>query len=283
MLGLTVDLRHLNALSESTPVLVNLKPTGQHYMEDFHAAGGVGAVLEELRPLLNLQCRSVTGETLEERLRSGHASSIGQSSGRWPSRSSANGGLLALFGNIAPNGSILKCAAADERLFEHEGRAVVFTDLEDLSARIDHPDLDVRPDDVLVLQNAGPIGAGMPEAGYLPIPAKLARTGVKDMVRISDARMSGTAFGTVILHASPESAIGGPLGLVRSGDRIKVSVEERRVDVLVAERELEARRSQAVMRPTPPRGYARLYAQTVLGAEFGCDFDFLRKLPSPSP
>jgi dihydroxy-acid dehydratase len=280
--GLTVDLRHLNELSATTPVLVNLKPTGQHYMEDFHAAGGIGAVLEELRPLLNLQCRSITGETLEERLqhRPPFVDRTVIRSMEEPFQRS--GGLLALFGNIAPNGSILKCAAADERLFEHEGRAVVFTDLEDLSARIDHPGLDVRPDDVLVLQNAGPIGAGMPEAGYLPIPTKLARAGVKDMVRISDARMSGTAFGTVILHASPESAIGGPLGLVRSGDRIKVSVEERRVDVLLTERELEARRSRTVTRPTPPRGYARLYAQSVLGAEFGCDFDFLRAVPSTS-
>jgi dihydroxy-acid dehydratase len=280
--GLTVDLRHLNELSESTPVLVNLKPTGQHYMEDFHAAGGVGAVLEELRPLLNLGCRSITGETLEKRLH--HRPHFVD---RTVIRSldepfQRSGGLLALFGNIAPNGSILKCAAADERLFEHEGRAVVFKDLEDLSERIDHPALDVEADDVLVLQNAGPIGAGMPEAGYLPIPAKLARAGVKDMVRISDARMSGTAFGTVILHASPEAAIGGPFGLVRSGDRIKLSVLERRVDVLVTERELEKRRSEIVPRATPPRGYARLYAQSVLGPEFGCDFHFLRKLPLSS-
>jgi dihydroxy-acid dehydratase len=276
-LGLTVDLRRLNELSETTPVLVNLKPTGQHYMEDFHAAGGVGAVLQELRGLLNLGCTSITGETLEERLQHRPAfvdrtviRSIEEPFQR-------TGGLLALFGNIAPNGSILKSAAADERLFEHEARAVVFSSLEDLAARIDHPDLDVRPEDILVLQNAGPIGAGMPEAGYLPIPSKLARAGVKDMIRISDARMSGTAFGTVVLHASPESAIGGPLGLVRSGDRIKLSVKERRVDALVSERELERRRADIVARPTPPRGYARLYAQTVLGAEHGCDFDFLRQ------
>jgi dihydroxy-acid dehydratase len=276
-LGLSVDLRRLNELSETTPVLVNLKPTGQHYMEDFHAAGGVGAVLQELRGLLNLGCRSITGETLEERLQHRPAfvdrtviRSIEEPFQR-------TGGLLALFGNIAPNGSILKSAAADERLFEHEGRAVVFSGLEDLAARIDHPDLDVRPDDVLVLQNAGPIGAGMPEAGYLPIPSKLARAGVKDMIRISDARMSGTAFGTVVLHASPESAIGGPLGLVRSGDRIKLSVKERRIDALVSEQELERRRADIVARPTPARGYARLYAQTVLGAEHGCDFDFLRQ------
>ena len=233
--GLSVDLQHLNRLSESTPILVNLKPTGQHYMEDFHAAGGVGAVLQELKPLLHLTCRSVTGETLEERLdrRAGFVDRAVIRSMDEPV--SASGGLLALFGNLAPNGSIIKCAAADERLFEHVGRAVVFKGLDDLAARIDDPDLDVHPDDALVLQNAGPIGAGMPEAGYLPIPAKLARAGVKDMLRISDARMSGTAFGTVILHVSPECAIGGPLGLVRSGDRIRVSVKERRLDVLVSE------------------------------------------------
>src|SRR6266699_7165073 len=204
-LGLTLDLHHLNALSDSTPVLVNLKPTGQHYMEDLHAAGGVGAVLQELKPLLHLQCRSITGETLEDRLRQPRAFVDRKviRSADDPFRPS--GGLLALFGNLAPNGSILKCAAADEQLFEHEGRAVVFTDLDDLATRIDAPSLDVRQDDVLLLQNAGPVAAGMPEAGYLPIPAKLARASLKDMVRISDARMSGTAFGTVILHVSPES------------------------------------------------------------------------------
>ena len=276
--GVNFDLRHLNTLSESTPVLVNLKPTGQHYMEDFHAAGGVGAVLQELKPLLHLDCRAVTGQTLEDRVR--HPAGFVD---RTVIRSMDDpfhpaGSLLALFGNIAPNGSILKCAAADERLFEHEGRAVVFKSLDDLSARIDDPDLDVHPDDVLVLQNAGPIGAGMPEAGYLPIPSKLARAGVKDMIRISDARMSGTAFGTVILHASPECAIGGPLGLVRSGDRIRVSVKARRLDVLLSEQELDSRRAASPPpRPLPARGYAKLYAQSVLGPELGCDFDFLRQ------
>jgi dihydroxy-acid dehydratase len=276
--GLSVDLRHFNALSESTPVLVNLKPTGPHYMEDFHAAGGMGAVLQELRPLLNLECPSVTGDTLAQRLE--HRPPFVDRSVIRPLDDpfQPTGGLLALFGNVAPNGAILKCAAADERLFEHVGRAVVFENLDDLAARIDDPALDVLPEDVLVLQNAGPIGAGMPEAGYLPIPAKLARSGVKDMVRISDARMSGTAFGTVILHASPECAIGGPLGLVRSGDRIRVSVKERRVDVLLPENELQSR-SQGPPRPLPGRGYARLYAESVLGAEAGCDFDFLRKDP----
>jgi dihydroxy-acid dehydratase len=274
--GLAIDLRHFNEISESTPVLVNLKPTGQHYMEDFHSAGGMGAVLHELQPLLNVECRSVTGRTLGEHLQQAPSFVDRTVIRALDEPFQRTGGLLALFGNIAPNGAILKCAAADERLFEHTGRAVVFSSLDDLAARIDDPALDVLPEDVLVLQNAGPIGAGMPEAGYLPIPAKLARAGVKDMVRISDARMSGTAFGTVILHASPECAIGGPLGLVQPGDRIRVSVRERRVDVLVSDADLHARRPAAAP-PAPTRGYARLYAQSVLGAELGCDFDFLRK------
>ena len=197
---------------------------------------------------------------------------------------SAVGGLVALFGSLAPGGAILKRSAADARLFEHEGRAVVFTSLEDLSARIDDPDLDVTPDDVLVLQNAGPkSGSGMPEAGYLPIPGKLARAGVKDMIRISDARMSGTAFGTIVLHVTPEAAVGGPLGLVRSGDRIRLSVAERRLDLLVADDELARRRQAAPPAPAPPaRGYQRLYHDHVLPADQGCDFDFLQGL-TPEP
>jgi dihydroxy-acid dehydratase len=190
-----------------------------------------------------------------------------------------NGGLVALFGSLAPAGAILKRSAADPRLFEREARAVVFSSLDDLAARIDAPGLDVSADDFLVLQNAGPkSGYAMPEAGYLPIPAKLARAGVKDMVRISDARMSGTAYGTVVLHVSPEAAAGGPLALVRSGDRIRLSVSGRRLDLLLSEAELARRR--AAHRPAPvraERGYARLYMQSVLQAEMGCDFDFLRK------
>jgi dihydroxy-acid dehydratase len=275
--GINLSLRDLNALSESTPVLVNLKPVGQYYMEDFHAAGGMPAVLQQLKSILNLNCRTVTGETLGEQL-ARPPEFIDHNvihSPDDPIRRS--GGLLALFGNVAPNGALLKCAAADERLFEHVGRAVVFTDLNDLAARIDDPQLEVSPESVLVLQNAGSVGAGMPEAGYLPIPAKLARAGVKDMVRISDARMSGTAFGTIILHVSPESAIGGPFGLIRTGDEMRLSVRERRIDVLVSQQDLERRRHE--MRPTrvAVRGYAKLYADSVLGPEFGCDFDFLRK------
>jgi dihydroxy-acid dehydratase len=189
------------------------------------------------------------------------------------------GGLVGLFGSLAPNGAILKRSAADPKLFEKEGRAVVFSSLDDLSARIDEPQLDVSADDFLVLQNAGPkSGYAMPEAGYLPIPAKLARAGVKDMVRISDARMSGTAYGTIVLHVSPEAAIGGPLALVKNGDRIRISVKERRIDLAIPESEIQKR--EAAWKPpvTPPtRGYAKLYMDHVLQAEHGCDFDFLRK------
>ena len=246
-------------------------------MEDFHAAGGMPAVLRELKPLLHLNCRTVTGETLGQQL-APTAKFVDRNviqSADNPIRRS--GGLLALFGNLAPNGALLKCAAADERLFEHVGRAVVFKDLNDLAARIDDPQLEVSPESVLVLQNAGSVGAGMPEAGYLPIPAKLARAGVKDMVRISDARMSGTAFGTIILHVSPESAIGGPLGLIRTGDEIRLSVQNRTIDVVISEKDLENRRREIQPTQGAQRGYAKLYADSVLGPEFGCDFDFLRK------
>jgi dihydroxy-acid dehydratase len=278
--GVKVDLNRLNQLSDSTPVLVDLKPTGQHYMSDLYAAGGVGAVLRELKPLLHLDSMTVTGETLGERL--------AHEAGAWVDRAvvrpladplAKEGGLVALFGSLAPNGAILKRSAADPKLFEKEGRAVVFGSLDDLAARVDDPALDVTPDDFMVLQNAGPkSGYAMPEAGYLPIPAKLARAGVKDMVRISDARMSGTAYGTIVLHVSPEAAAGGPLALVRNGDRIRLSVKARRLELLVPEAEL-AKRKAAWQPPvaTPARGYARLYMQHVLQAEHGCDFDFLRK------
>jgi dihydroxy-acid dehydratase len=187
--------------------------------------------------------------------------------------------LAALFGSLAPNGAIIKRSAADPKLFEKEGRAVVFESLDDLAARIDTPELDVTTDDFLVLQNAGPKSAyAMPEAGYLPIPLKLARAGVKDMVRMSDARMSGTAYGTIVLHISPESAVGGPLALVKNGDRIKLSVKDRRLDLLVDEKELAKRRAALTnVQPQPQRGYAQLYQRSVLQAEDGCDFDFLQR------
>ena len=281
--GVRLGLERLNALSDSTPVLVDLKPTGQHYMSDLYAAGGLGALLRELRPLLHLDCMTVAGETLGERLTREE-----REGATWVDRAvvrtfaepfQKEGGLVALFGSLAPNGAILKRSAADPSLFEKEGRAVVFTSLDDLAARIDSPELDVKPEDFLVLQNAGPkSGYAMPEAGYLPIPAKLARAGVKDMVRISDARMSGTAYGTIVLHVSPEAAVGGALALVRNGDRIRISVKARRIDLLVAESELARRRAQWQPPVVPPsRGYAKLYMDHVLQAEHGCDFDFLRK------
>jgi dihydroxy-acid dehydratase len=277
--GVRIDLNRWNDISDSTPVLVDLKPTGQHYMSDLYAAGGVGAVMRELEPLLHLDCMTVAGMTLKEVL---------ERQAAWVDRAvvkpfseplARQGGLVALFGSLAPNGAILKRSAADPGLFEKEGRAVVFTSLDDLSARIDDPGLDVTADDFLVLQNSGPkSGYAMPESGYLPIPSKLARAGVKDMVRISDARMSGTAYGTIVLHVSPEAAVGGPLALVRNGDRIRLSVKERRIDLLVAEN--EARKRKAARQPPaapPARGYAKLYMDHVLQAEHGCDFDFLRK------
>jgi len=252
-------------------------------MEDLFAAGGIGAVLRELKPLLLLDCLSVAGETLGERLAAPCGPGDRQVD-RDVIRPLAEplqpvGGLVALFGSLAPKGAIFKRSAADPKLFEKEGRAVVFGSLDDLAARIDDPGLDVTPDDFLVLQNAGPkSGYAMPEAGYLPIPAKLARAGVKDMVRISDARMSGTAYGTIVLHVSPESAIGGPLALARNGDRIRISVRDRKIDLLVAENELQKRKAAWKPPLAPPqRGYAKLYMDHVLQAEHGCDFDFLRK------
>lgn len=275
--GIPVSLEQLNRLSDETPVLLDLKPTGSHYMQDFHAAGGMSALLVELKDLLHLDCMTVMGETLGSRIGRGAP---------WIDRSvirprqdpiSPVGGLVALFGSLAPRGAILKRAAADSGLFEKEGRAVVFESLEDLSSRIDSPDLDVTPEDFLVLKHAGPRSpTGMPEAGYLPIPKKLAQQGVKDMVRISDARMSGTAFGTVVLHVSPDAASGGPLALVSNGDRIRLSVKDRRLDLLVADEELNRRRQGFVPSALAPRGYARLYGERILQADGGCDFDFLQ-------
>jgi len=276
--GVDISLPRLNEISDTTPVLVDLKPTGPHYMEDLFAAGGIGAVLRELQPMLHLDCQTVAGETLGERLAAPAGPVDRDVVKPLAEPLLPYGGLVALFGSLAPKGAIFKRSAADPKLFEREGRAVVFNSLEDLSARIDDPDLDVTPDDFLVLQNAGPLSpSGMPEAGYLPIPQKLARAGVKDMVRISDARMSGTAYGSIVLHVTPDAASGGPLAKVRNGDRIRLSVEGRRIDLLVPDEELARR--PVTPPPVPERGYARLYRNQVLQADRGCDFDFLRKKP----
>ena len=276
--GLRFDLDRLDALSDATPVLVDLKPTGAGYMEDFHAAGGVPAVLALLSDRLHGHVPVIEGGTLAERI-AARAPWRDPAVIRAPTAPvSAEGGLVRLRGSLAPAGAILKRAAADPALFEHEGRAVVFTSLADLAARIDDPALEVTPSDILVLQNAGPVAAGMPEAGYLPIPGKLARAGVEDMIRISDARMSGTAVGTVVLHVSPEAARGGPLALARDGDRIRLSVRGRRLDLLVSDDELARRRAgwhPSVM-VEGERGWRRLWREHVLQAEDGCDLDLLR-------
>lgn len=274
-LGIKITPKRLNEISDETPVLVDLKPVGEGYMEDFYAAGGVGAVLREIRHLLHLDTVDVTGQTLAERL---------DDEPEWVDRRvirafddpvSDEGGLISLYGNIAPQGAIFKRAAATPELFEVEGRAVVFDSLEDLANRVDDPDLDIEANDIMVLKNAGPVAAGMPEAGYLPIPKKLARQGVKDIVRISDARMSGTAFGTIVLHMSPEAAVGGPLAAVQNGDRVRLSVSEKRIELMVDEAEI-ARRLESHQSPElQNRGYRGLYSRTVLQADEGCDFDFL--------
>lgn len=277
-LGIDIDLDHFNTLSDETPVVVNLKPVGSGYMEDFHTAGGLEGVLRAIEPLLDKSPIDITGQTLAERLARPLTDEIDRTYIRTADDPiEPEGGLIALHGTLAPGGAILKRAAATPRLLEHEGRAVVFSSLEDLSRRIDDPDLDVTADDILVLQNAGPKSpSGMPEAGYLPIPKKLARQGVKDMVRISDARMSGTAFGTIVLHVTPEATLLGPLALVRNGDRIRLSAKQKRIDLLVDAAELETRRSALPAPSGPPaRGYQRLYQQAVLPATQGCDFDFL--------
>jgi len=276
--GLEIDMSQLDRFSRETPVLLDLKPTGKHYMEDFHKAGGMRTLLGILKPLLNLEALTVTGRTLGQDIEL-----AGQSFSQDVIKPISDpiypqGGIAVLRGNLAPEGAIIKQSAATADLMEHEGRAVVFENAEDLASRIDDENLDVEANDILVLKNIGPIGGpGMPEAGYLPIPRKLARAGVKDMVRISDGRMSGTAFGTVVLHVTPEAAVGGPLALVKTGDRIRLSVRERTITLLVSDMELEQRRSSVkIPKATAERGYRKLYLECALQADKGVDFDFLR-------
>jgi len=277
-LGHRIDLDTLDRMGKETPVLLDLKPTGQHYMEDFHKAGGMATLLRELKPLLHLDALTVTGRTLGEEIELGGPGYHQDVVRSFSDPIYPQGGLAVLRGNLAPGGAIIKQSAADPALMEHEGRAVVFDDLEDMIRRIDDEALDVTAQDVLVLKNIGPVGApGMPEAGYIPIPRKLARAGVKDMVRISDGRMSGTAFGTIVLHVTPEAAIGGPLAHVRNGDRIRLSVINREIALLVPEAELHQRAlDNPVVRPTAGRGYRKLFLQTVTQADEGVDFDFLQ-------
>ncbi|MGA1028587.1 MAG: dihydroxy-acid dehydratase, partial [Burkholderiaceae bacterium] len=285
-LGFELDPVEFNLLANRTPVLVDLKPGGQGYMPDFHDAGGVPRLLGELRALLDLvdlDLPTVTGETMAERLKAlasqGRLETYEQTIIRsvenpiYP-----NGGLRWLSGNLAPQGAVIKPVAASKTLLKHQGRAVVFDSLEDMANRLDDPLLDVKPDDVLVLRGIGPLAAGMPEAGLIPIPKKLAAQGVRDMVRLSDGRMSGTAAGTIVLHISPEAGVGGPLSLVRNGDVIKLDVEQGLLELLVSAEELERRKKEhlheKLLTVAKPRGYAWLHGQHVLQAPQGCDFDF---------
>jgi dihydroxy-acid dehydratase len=274
--GVKIDLHRLNELSDTTPVLVDLKPTGEGYMEDFHAAGGMPALLWELRELLHLEPVDVTGVPLGERLAEPPFVDRRYIRPRADPVSPV-GGIVALFGSLAPRGAILKRSAATPSLFEKEARVIVFDGLEDLAKRIDDPALDVTAEDILVLKNAGSLtSAGMPEAGYLPIPSKLARAGVKDMVRMSDCRMSGTAFGTIVLHITPEAAAGGPLGLIETGDRVRLSVKSRSLDLLVSDAVLARRRAAWTPPPKPVRGWDRIIHEQVLQADEGCDLAVLR-------
>ncbi|HSC93882.1 MAG TPA: IlvD/Edd family dehydratase [Burkholderiales bacterium] len=276
--GIAVDLAAFDRMGRKTPVLVDLKPTGQHYMEDLYKAGGAAAILRELKPLLNLGALTVTGKTLGENITAAPPPFPQKVVRPRASPVFREGGIALLRGNLAPGGAIIKQSAMDPKLMRHEGRAVVFESLEDLANRIDDPKLDVAAGDVLVLKSAGPKGApGMPEAGYIPIPKKLAQKGVKDMVRISDARMSGTAFGSIVLHVTPESAAGGPLALVKSGDRIRLDVPARKLELRVSPAELAKRRKAwraPLARQEDRRGYRKLFLESVMQADRGCDFDF---------
>ena len=284
--GVPFSLDEFDRLGREVPALVNLKPSGAHYMEHLHHAGGVPALLRELAPLLDLDAPVISGGTLADVIANAEQIPNQDVIRTLSAPLKREGAMAILRGNLAPNGAVIKQSAASPELLQHTGRAVVFDSIEDMAARIDSSALDVNADDILVLRNAGPKGApGMPEAGYLPIPMKLARQGVKDMVRISDARMSGTAFGAIVLHIAPESAVGGPLAIVQTGDRIQLDVPARRLELLIDEAELDRRlatwRQQPVHRAPATRGYAKLFEDCVLQADRGCDFDFLlREGPS---
>ncbi len=275
--GVNLPLSLFDQLSRTMPLLANLKPSGQYLMEDFYYAGGLPALMKEMSHLLHLEALTVNGKSLGENIAGAQVYGRKVIASR-EEPLHPEGGLVVLYGTLAPKGAVLKQTAASPSLLRHRGRAVVFQNYHDLEERIDAPDLAVEEGDVLVLKNAGPVGGpGMPEWGFLPLPQKLLRKGVRDMVRISDARMSGTAFGTIALHVSPEAAVGGPLALVQNGDPIELDVPGRRLDLAVPKEELDRRR-RAWQPPKPPfsRGYGWMYQQHILQAHQGCDFDFLR-------
>jgi dihydroxy-acid dehydratase len=281
-LGIDLPLETFDEISRTTPFLVNLKPSGQYLMEDLFYAGGIPALMREIADLLHLDALTVTGKTV------GHNIAAAEVHNRDVIRSraealNAEGGIAILRGNLAPNGAVIKQTAASPHLLKHHGRALVFASRDELLSRIDDPDLDVDADSVLVLQNAGPRGGpGMPEWGQLPIPTKLLDQGVTDIVRISDARMSGTSYGTVVLHAAPEAALGGPLAIVENGDWIELDVAARSLRLDLPDAEIAARLAR--WQPPQPhfrRGYGWMFQQHVLQADEGCDFDFLRRVEEP--
>jgi dihydroxy-acid dehydratase len=279
-----LDLERFDRIAQGVPLLANVRPSGAYVMEDFYYAGGLRALMAQLKGRLQLEAPSVNGHTLGENLEGAeiYNDDVIRSLDN-PVKQA--GGTAVLRGSLAPEGCVIKPTAAEERLLKHRGPAVVFSDMRDLKARIERDDLEVTAESVLVLQNAGPVGApGMPEWGQLPIPSKLLKQGVRDMLRISDARMSGTSYGACVLHVAPEAAVGGPLALVRDGDIIELDVAERRLDLLVDEAEL-ARRRAAWTPPTagPVRGYQTLFTSHVTQAPEGCDFDFLRGAPGQTP
>ena len=277
--GININLKKFNQISNKTPVLVNLKPTGSYYMEDFYHAGGMKVVLKELQGLLKKETFNIEGKKLSSIIKENSNCFHDQEVIRSKKKPfEKQGGLVSLFGNICPKGAILKRSAADKKLFEKTGTAFVFEDIKEMTKKIDDPKLNITKDDILVLKNIGPKTIyGMPEAGYLPIPKKILKTGVKDMIRISDGRMSGTAFGTIILHVSPESAVGGPFSILKTGDKIKLSVKNKSLNVLLSKKELDKRlKNTKIIAPIIKRGYLKLYYDTVLQADEGCDFDFLK-------
>lgn len=275
-LGYRLPLARFDELSAATPFILNVRPSGKYQMEEFFEAGGVPALMKELEPMLDGDCLTVTGRTVAENLR---AVRTGNRELIYPLERpiAPEGGIAVLRGNLAPNGALIKQTAVSPHLRKHRGRAVVFESPADLNARIDDPDLDVDENSLLVLKNAGPKGApAMPEIGQIPIPQKLLQRGVRDMVRISDARISGTSYGALIVHVAPEAAVGGPLGLVRDGDEIELDIDSRRLELCVDEETLRQRK--AMWRPPAPayvRGYGLLFLERVLQADEGCDFDFL--------
>ena len=275
--GIDLPLELFDELSKTTPFLLNLKPSGQYLMEDFYYAGGVPALMNRISHLLDLDNVTVTGKTLGQNI-AGQEAHLPDVIRTVDEALDPEGGLAVLYGNLAPTGAIIKPTAASPDLMVHTGRAVVFNDHDDLFARIDDPNLDVTPNDVLVMKNGGPIGApGLPEWGFLPIPKKILATGIRDMVRISDARMSGTAFGTVVVHASPESANGGPLSAVEDGDQITLDVPNRRLSLDISDSEMDARiKANFEKGPEFKRGFKWLHARHITQADKGCDFDFLR-------